>query len=522
MAWLHTWAGIVFSLLLYFVFITGSFGYFNSEITHWMQPDAPRPELVSDPELMLQTGFDYLHAEYPDASRHLVSLPSQRESHLVYVFANLKAPNADGDTSIFKYLDPTTGQPAALRETGGGSALYAMHYALHYMPYDVAIYIVGLGTLLMLLAVITGIVTHKRIFTDFFTLRLAKGQRSWLDSHNMTSVLALPFIVMITYSGLVFYTFEYSPGVMFLSMGVDEDAQKTMRSHLRPGFEIRAPSGETRPVAPISGPLAVLQERWPGAEPRFADVFNPGDANATLRVGRRAARINRGSDILYFDGSSGELLAEPAGMPGDSVFSSVLLALHEGRFSGYPLRWLYFISGLLGAAMIATGSLLWAKKRRNQIRDNRAAPAGLRFVERCNVAVIVGLPIGVLAYFWANRLLPLGLEARPEWELHVLFMVWALSFLHAGIRERRRAWREQVAVLAMLCLLLPVVNGLTSDAHLLASLTQGNWTRASFDLTAVAFGLALWATWSRLIRPAATTAASPERPRVQQTNEASA
>ena len=41
MAWLHTWSGLVLSLILYFVFITGTFGYFNSEIDHWMQPEAP-------------------------------------------------------------------------------------------------------------------------------------------------------------------------------------------------------------------------------------------------------------------------------------------------------------------------------------------------------------------------------------------------------------------------------------------------------------------------------------------------
>ena len=65
-----------------------------------------------------------------------------------------------------------------------------MHYALHYMPYEVAIYIVGVATLFMLLALVTGIVVHKKIFVDFFTLRLGNGQRSWLDSHNSLSSAA--------------------------------------------------------------------------------------------------------------------------------------------------------------------------------------------------------------------------------------------------------------------------------------------------------------------------------------------
>ena len=55
----------------------------------------------------------------------------------------------------------------------------------------------------------------------------------------------------------------------------------------------------------------------------------------------------------------------------------------------------------------------------------------------------MGLPLGVAAYFWANRLLPIALEARAEWEMHILFLAWALSFVHAGARELKRAWSER-------------------------------------------------------------------------------
>src|SRR5256885_4150372 len=53
-------------------------------------------------------------------------------------------------------------------------------------------WIVGFATMLMFVAIITGVITHKKIFTDFFTFRPRKGQRSWLDAHNATAVLALP------------------------------------------------------------------------------------------------------------------------------------------------------------------------------------------------------------------------------------------------------------------------------------------------------------------------------------------
>ncbi len=60
----------------------------------------------------------------------------------------------------------------------------------------------------MLIALVSGIITHKKIFTDFFTLRTFKSQRSWLDFHNISSVVALPFFLTITFTGLaIFFLF---------------------------------------------------------------------------------------------------------------------------------------------------------------------------------------------------------------------------------------------------------------------------------------------------------------------------
>ena len=508
MAWLHTWSGLVPSLILYFVFITGTFGYFNSEIDHWMQPEAPGHTGEADADELLRLGFDYLRREAPDATRHFVSLPTERGSELVRVFANLKTPAEDGSRTLNVYLDPGTGQPAELRDTGGGNALYRMHYALHYMPYDVAIYIVGVATLFMLLAIVTGVVIHKKIFTDFFTLRLGKGQRSWLDGHNVSSVLALPFMLMITYSGLVFYTFEYSPGVMLLSMGVDQDARNEMTGHLRPGLERSEPTGVEAPMIDVGGPLAVARTEWPGARIRFVSITSPGDETALLSIGKIPEGLMRRSSSLQFDAVTGELLEAPPPTPADVVFADGTLAVHEGRFANYWLRWLYFLSGLLGAAMVATGLLLWAKKRRTRLKGHAAVPRSLIFIERSNLGIIVGLPLGVATYFWANRLLPLGMEARAEWELHCLFLAWALSFAHAGARELKRAWREQVGLLAALFLLLPLLNAISTEAHLVASLREGDWTRASFDISAFVFGAAMCLVWRQLAIP------DPRRPTV--------
>src|SRR5690606_33736672 len=85
------------------------------------------------------------------------------------------------------------------------------HYDLHYINWYWARWLVGIAAMAMLVAILSGIVTHKKILTDFFLLRLGKGQRSWLDAHNASSVLFLPFILMITYTGLVSLATHYMP-----------------------------------------------------------------------------------------------------------------------------------------------------------------------------------------------------------------------------------------------------------------------------------------------------------------------
>ena len=60
--------------------------------------------------------------------------------------------------------------PAALRDTRGGDFLYRFHYELQMMPM-LGRWIVGASALILLVALVSGIVTHRRIFSDFFTFR---------------------------------------------------------------------------------------------------------------------------------------------------------------------------------------------------------------------------------------------------------------------------------------------------------------------------------------------------------------
>ena len=226
---------------------------------------------------------------------------------------------------------------------------------------------------------------------------------------------------------------------------------------------------------------------WGPDSVRSVEVLHPGDANARVNV-QRIPGVAVLNDVLTFDGVTGEPAGEQDSyLNAPLAFGSAALALHEGLFAGPLLRWLYFLSGILGAAMIATGSVYWVVKRKPKTAGADWG-FGYRFVEHMNVATIVGLILAIGVYFWANRPIPVEVEGRADWEVHCLFLAWGLAFVHALARPMDRAWVEQCALCAAVFLGLPVVNALTTSVHLVASLPAGDWVLAGFDLTALATG----------------------------------
>lgn len=490
MAGVHTWAGLLFGWLLYFMFVTGTAGYLDTEIDRWMRPELAPAQLQLPAGASAQHALDYLQAHAPAANRWTIQLPVDRNEPYLRVQWQ---PHGQGQEPQSAWLDAASGARMAVRDTGGGQTLYQMHWRLHYLPEAVSEWVVALASMALLLALLTGIVVHRRFFADFFTLRLGKGQRSWLDAHNLASVATLPFQLMISYSGLVFVMFSFMPLIASAWYGPPPDAQRRFYGELFPPLAVVPATGMHAQLVPIAQVLEQARAHWHGAQAAVLDIQHPGDARARISVvGNFAAGPVRSAGILVFDGVSGALVAErPAWQSTPRAARDLALGLHEGLFAGPLLRALYLLSALSGCAMIATGMVLWTGKRRQRAERGRVAPAaGPVWMERLNVSVVLGLPIAIAAYFWGNRLLPADMEQRAQYEVHVLFAVWLATFCHAALSAPARAWRAQAWGAAIAFGALPLLNLITTHRHLGRSLPAGDWAMAGFDLAALAMGLA--------------------------------
>ena len=488
MAWLHTWTGLPAGWVLFFVFLTGTLGYFDSEIDRWMRPEAPlAPPALSQVD-GLALGLARLEQVAPQASRWTVFPASGRDVPHVTINWSGGTDAAGRRLRRSETLDAATGAPLRTRATGGGQTLYQLHYTLHYLPRAAARWLVGVCSMLMLVAIVSGVITHKKIFADFFTFRPRQGQRSWLDIHNLLSVTALPFHLVITYSGLVFFAFTYMSPVLDATYGSDGRDRFFDEAFRNPEIPPRA--GAAAPLAPLAAMHDVAERHWGPAPVRTATVYHPGDRHARVVFRRTHVDPVSNGGRMVFDGATGELLERFDRRSGPMVVNQALLGLHEGLFAGPVLRWIYFLTGLLGTAMVGTGLVLWTVKRKAKAATGSGlSPSAIRVIERLNVGTIAGLPIAIAAYFWANRLLPVGLADRAAWELHALFLAWLAMLVLPWVRPVRRAWLDTLGLAAVAYAALPALNALTTGQHLGNSIPAGAWAVAGFDLAALAAGL---------------------------------
>ena len=481
MAWLHTWSGLIVGWVLFAIFVTGTASYYRTDISAWMRPELKQGQTFSADDMAraAELGVAHLQTHAAGARNWFIGLP-QPNSPAIDLFWRTRPGTPPGQAR----LDPSTGAPLAVRETRGGDFLYRFHFELHMQPLW-GRWVVGICAMIMLVSLISGVITHRRIFADFFTFRRDKApQRSWLDAHNVTGVLALPFHLMITYTGIVTLMLMYMP------WGVTSAYKGDQQRFFAESGQIttpRAPANQPGALAPL-GPM-VKQALALVPEPlERLSVINARDAHATVvAVFEEPHGLAHEHPQIAFDGITGDVLAvRQGGVKAAARTFTTMVGLHEAHFAGPLLRILFFVCGLMGCAMVATGLLLWSVARLP--KPGERSFLGLRLVQALNIGTVAGLPAAISAYFLANRLLPLDLVGRSDLEVRIFFATWIAVTIIPLFRPHRSAWREMFAITAVLFAGVTVVDVLTTSEHPIRNMVVNDGRFLWFD--AALLGLA--------------------------------
>lgn len=475
MAWLHGWTGLLLGWVLFIMCLGGTLSVFKPEIGRWLRPETTA---TADRAAALDAATRWLGKAAPNSFGWYLTLPNERMN-------TVEATYDPGTGFVYKALDPVTGAPVP-RETLGGEFFYRLHFELQ-LPFPWGRLLASLAAMVLLLGLITGIIAHRRIFKDFFTFRPAKGQRSWLDGHNALGVLALPFHLMISFTGLLTLATLNMPWAISANYGQDTAA---MFQAFQPGQIDRPAAGKPAALAPLV-PMLREAERRLGRPVGRVTIAHPSDAATTVTMFRDDARqIAYAAGAVSFDGATGRVLADfTEDRPALQTYG-VAYGLHLARFAPLATRWLYFLGGAMLTLAVASGMVLWVVKRRER------APLSLsnRIVERLNAGVLVGVPIGCVAFLLANRLLPLGQIDRAGAEVSVALWAAAAALCLGAALAPKRSWPLLLTLLAFGCAAAALPGGAFAD-NVQASVS------AALLVAALGSG---WLAWKQWRRPAAS------------------
>ena len=152
------------------------------------------------------------------------------------------------------------------------------------------------------------------------------------------------------------------------------------------------------------------------------------------------------------------------------------------HFAPLLTRWLYFLGGAMLTLAVASGMVLWIVKR----RERAPLSIGNRMLERLNVGGLVGVPIGMVAFLVANRLLPLGMTARAEAEVSVALWSAGAALLLGLALTPKLGWPLLLGLLSLLCALAALLGPIWASDVMLVT------CNAMLLATAVALGLLVW------------------------------
>jgi len=529
MTWLHTWLGLVLGFVLMAAFFFGALSVFDREIDRWAIPETrfePQPmpsfdqvlkpvyaQLRPHPKDMVATQKRVIgDLPHPDTMpmSSLYAYTTHRDP-VLRIGAEFDVPNklkddADEHAHVHGWatIDPRSGQflPDDKLKIGSGW-FYPMHYHLNWSWLNLGYWLVGLASFSMLVALVTGVIMHRKIFREFFTFRPWKRtQRSALDLHNLTGVVALPFHFFFAFTGLVIFAgWLYFPvgHTLLKPLHEQHEVQEAQRTGLP-----HEPADIAAPLASVDTMVAEAKRRWaardmPG-EVGLLTINHLNDANGYVSLYRAGSdQVALVGQAIHFKASTGEVLREEPPPSAVGSINEFLTGLHLQHFEHWLLRWLYVLGGLLGCVCIATGFIFFVEKRKRKHAESGSQ--GSRIVDALAVSAVTGMVIAAIGMLVANRLLPAEMAGKGDWEKLAFWGCWIVALLHALMRSApvaqarmNPAWREQCWGIAALAVAAVGLNWLTTGDHLFKTMIgEPYWAVAGVDLSLlVTTGIAVW------------------------------
>jgi len=461
----HGWSGILLGLLLYAVVVTGTAAVFAEEIGAWSAGHVAtrsafeRPMADTLRELGTETPAKYREAvDVFETGDHDLGLFFHRHEMaggelisrgLFYVV------NGDGRV-IHRQAGTNDDVYGARNDNALRSFLVDTHVRLH-LPNPWGLLLTGILGLSMLVAAISGLLIHRHLFKDIFTLRRSGSAiLANRDAHSVAGTWSLPFAFVLAFTGS-FFSFFGTVGVPLVAMAAFGGNVHALTE------AIYGNPGNPDPRPAVIGNMDRINAdaiARAGAIPTFVTIehFGRADARVTTYHPPKAAALAPMS--LLYDGATAAFLQEkpligPRPSAGGTL-AAIMSPLHFGSFAGLLSKAIWFGLGFAMCYVTYTGMRLWLVQREDGVRS-------FAWLERTNMVVCLGLPFALAASAAAFLLaMPAG---NAPWWTPAGFLIGAALAIGAGVIApdcvRLSLWlrRADGALLVALPLLRLVAGG---------------------------------------------------------------
>ncbi len=478
----HSWTGISLGIFLFVVCFTGSLALFDHEIQSWEDP-ARRlavPAQTIDLHPLVEDWVDTMPAGGEVAFLG-VYYPTKFEP---YFHSIMNFRSADGDVEqLSRKWNAATGEP--LPDRGDGLSTWLLDFHRDLMWPDalggrqIGRGLVGIAGVIMLLSIVTGVLTHRKILKEAFVFRRKKSVRvKWKDAHNFLGIWSLPFSTVIAFTGAwlgIVALLLPITGLLVFKGDVEAVAAAV-------GEGANAPAGIVAPMLNLDD-VGRRQHSQSGELPLFVSIQNWGYSDATYTL-----QYKPDTELMYYEaerlhGVTGEPLPL-TGVLEPSAATRVIAAmspLHYATYGGFILKLLYFALGIGMASMVALGNMVWIERRANS-SEGRQSQAFYARLSRFTAGACLGVVVASPAIFYVD-LFYSGDEANRIYAIgQAYFAVWALVLtVSLAVRNTYSVVRRLLQLTGLLLVGLPPVSWALMEQMPWALLRNGHAAAPSVD-----------------------------------------
>jgi uncharacterized iron-regulated membrane protein len=488
----HTISGIVISALLFVIFFAGSYTLFKDEISAWQSNTSFNAH--QNKKLDYNNLLDSLDQKHKLQGRD-VSFFFQKNTFDTYVevtgskdstLAPKKKPEAektgrkrgrrgDGDGAYFKY-NFYKGDSKTYEQTYDlGEFLYRLHFLaqLNQVPIRIGTpfgYLVaGLVSFFFLFALITGLLLHwDKIVSNFFVFRpWSKLKTVWTDSHTALGLIGFPFQFIYAVTGMVLIVnaILLMPFTYVFYQGKSDKMYSDLEyadAKVYPYTYEKLPG-----KIDIQSYINRTERLWEGSAITRVMIRNYGDASMVLVVEGAAdpKRSFSGSGKIIYELKNNKVVFHRSPL-GESTYiskvKSLIYRLHFGDFSGYGLRIIYFVLGIMGCVVIISGIMIWLVAR-----DKKNVPEHKRKFNLWLANIFLAI---CLSMFPVTALSFIAIKLHSAVDMAYIYRVYFYSWLllsgyYIIRKDLHRTNRETLFLGSLFSLAIPFVNGICT----------GNW-----------------------------------------------